>query len=122
MVRHLSALSLLAAAVLVGGGPMGCDLLGYTPPNVPQAPQLPEAPEVPEAPSEPDAPTAPQAPKVDVPPTHEGGVCCVRSGPVEQVCGVGTKRCCTIKYEDPSDCEDAGGLWFHSVDGCSGAC
>lgn len=122
LARHLSALSLATVAVLLAGGPLGCELLGYKPPEIPQTPQLPEAPEVPEPPAEPEPPTAPQGPKVDVPPDHEGGVCCMRAGAVEQVCGVGVKRCCTLKYDDPGDCEDEGGFWFHTVEGCAGAC
>jgi hypothetical protein len=37
------------------------------------------------------------------------------------VCGGDAERCCTIKFER-DECEAQGGLWFHSVRGCAGAC
>lgn len=125
LARHLSALSFLALSILLAGGPLGCEWLGLAAlavPAVPQAPEAPAPPEIPEPPKAPEPPAAPQTPTVDVPGDHEGGVCCIRSGPVEQTCGVGAKRCCTLKLDGAGDCEDAGGLWFHSVDGCRGAC
>jgi hypothetical protein len=125
LARHISALTLATLAILVAGGPLGCELLGLSvpePPKVPEAPQMPEAPELPEAPQPPDPPEKPQAPTVDVPPDHDGGVCCMRSGAVERVCGSGAKRCCTLKYDDTDVCEESGGLWFSSVAGCRGAC
>ncbi|EYF05202.1 hypothetical protein [Chondromyces apiculatus] len=131
LARHLSALSFLALLVLVAGGPLGCNWIAMAtgvnlppPPTFPEIPQLPNIPdpEIPEMPKPPDPPSAPQTPTVDVPEEHDGGVCCVRTGPVEQMCGPGAKRCCTLKLDSSGSCEDAGHLWFHSVDGCRGAC
>jgi hypothetical protein len=127
-LRHIVALSVPFFAVVLGGGPLGCQLIGL--PDMPQAPkldmpQLPQAPEVPSvsAPSvpSPSLPSEPEKPKMDVPLDEEDEVCCLRSGPVEQICGGDAKRCCTIKLER-DDCESQGGLWFHSVRGCAGAC
>jgi hypothetical protein len=123
--RHLCALLLTLIAVLVAGGPIGCELLGLgipEPPKLPQAPEVPETPEI-EIPKPPEAPDvkAPEAPKVDTP-DPEGGACCLRGG--EQVgksCGAGTKACCTQKLE-LDECEGAGGLWYHTVQGCAGSC
>ncbi|AKT41834.1 hypothetical protein [Chondromyces crocatus] len=126
LARHLSALSFLAFLVLVAGGPLGCNYLGMLgvppPPTIPDMPQLPPPPEIPEVPKPPDPPQSPQMPAVDVPEDHDGGVCCVRTGAVETMCGVGAKRCCTLKLDGAGACESAGHLWFHSVDGCRGAC
>ncbi|UQA62871.1 hypothetical protein [Polyangium aurulentum] len=128
LLRNLVTLSVPVVAVLLAGGPLGCQLLGL--PDVPQPPstQLPELPSTPSVPSAevpnvqtPSAPSMPEAPKMDVPKDEEDEVCCLRSGPVEQICGANTKRCCTIKL-DRDRCEAEGGLWFHSVRGCAGAC
>lgn len=127
-LRHLVALCLPLVAVVLAGGPLGCQLIAL--PDVPQPPklelpQLPQAPEVPQvqAPSvpSPSLPSAPEKPKMDVPPDEEDAICCLRSGPVQQICGGDAKRCCTIKL-DRDQCESEGGLWFHSVRGCAGAC
>lgn len=126
LIRHFAALCVPVVAVVLAGGPLGCQLFGL--PDVPQTPQLPDLPSAPEVPSAelpnvqaPSAPSLPEAPKMDVPKDEDTEVCCLRSGPVEQVCGAGAKRCCTIKV-DRDRCESEGGLWFHSVRGCAGAC
>jgi hypothetical protein len=126
LLRNLVALSVPVTAVFLAGGPLGCQLIGI--PDVPQPPstQLPNLPSMPEVPkvdlpNTPSAPTMPEAPKMDVPKDEEDEVCCLRSGPVEQVCGAGSKRCCTMKL-DRDRCESEGGFWFHSVRGCAGAC
>ncbi|MDI1479754.1 hypothetical protein [Polyangium sp. y55x31] len=127
-LRHLVALCVPFVMVALAGGPLGCQLIGLPdapqPPKV-QLPQMPQAPAVPtvDVPSPPSAslPSAPEKPKMDVPLDEDTEVCCLRSGPVEQVCGGDAKRCCTIKLERDA-CEDQGGLWFHSVRGCAGAC
>jgi hypothetical protein len=118
-------------AVVLAGGPIGCQFPQL--PEVPQAPEikapqvdLPQVPSMPQAPQvqSPSLPSAPSAPKMDVPKDKDFDsteVCCLRSGPVEAVCGAGSSRCCTIKYER-DDCEAKGGLWFHSARGCAGAC
>jgi len=128
-LRNLVALCVPVIAVVLAGGPLGCSLIAL--PDMPAAPkaelpQLPQAPSVPsvDAPAPPSAslPSAPEKPKMDVPPDEDSEICCLRGGgQVEQVCGGGSKRCCTIKL-DRDQCESQGGLWFHSVPGCSGAC
>jgi hypothetical protein len=130
-LRQFVALCVPFAAIVFAGGPLGCQLLGI--PQLPQIPptprfelpQIPQAPELPQvqAPSlpSPSLPSAPEKPKIDVPLDEDQAICCLRSGPVQQVCGGGTERCCTIKFER-DDCEAQGGLWFHSVRGCAGAC
>jgi hypothetical protein len=129
LLRHLAALFVPVAAVVLAGGPLGCQLLQLAgvpgAPSLPATPSLPSVPEVPKAEvpdvNMPSGPSLPEAPKMDVPKDEEDEVCCLRSGPVEQVCGAGAKRCCTIKL-DRDKCESEGGLWFHSVRGCAGAC
>lgn len=110
---------MVAAAPLLGGS-LGCDLL-LAPPAAPKAPdlKLPEIPGPPEAPKAPDlkAPPAPQVPSAPVP-----GNCCLRdAGQASIACGGRAERCCSSKY-DRSECEDAGGFWFHSTEGCAGGC
>jgi hypothetical protein len=117
--RSLALLLLVTAASLFGGS-LGCDLL-LNPPAPPKVPDLkaPEPPQPPEMPKPPDvkAPPAPQVPSAPVP-----GNCCLRDpGQAATACGGGAQRCCTDKY-DRSDCEDAGGFWFHTPEGCAGAC
>jgi hypothetical protein len=112
-------LLLLAAASLLGGS-MGCEFL-LAPPAPPQIPslKLPEPPQPPAAPKPPDV-KAPPVPQVPAAPTP--GNCCLRdASQATMACGVTTERCCTDKY-DRSDCEDAGGFWFHTPEGCAGAC
>jgi len=123
-LRYLSSLSIPLLAVLVAGGPLGCEI--FQPPSIPSPPMLPTVPEMPtmpEVPSvqTPSAPEAPSTPKVDVPDGEKGAVCCLRSGKAEQYCGGDAKRCCSGRFERDS-CEDVGGFWFNSLQGCFGAC
>lgn len=125
LARNLVALPIPLVAVLLAGGPLGCELLGMGVPEAPKLPTLPQAPEAPEieVPKPPDAPDIklPEAPKVDAP-DPEGGACCLRSGEnISKACGYGVKRCCTGRMER-DECESAGGLWFHTVQGCAGSC
>jgi hypothetical protein len=125
LARNLVALPIPLFAVLLAGGPLGCELLSLGIPEPPKLPEMPQAPETPEieVPKPPDAPDvkAPEAPKVDAP-DPEGGACCLRSGEmISKACGSGVKRCCSGRIE-LDECEAAGGLWFHTVQGCAGSC
>ncbi len=114
--RSLAVLLLSTAASLLGGS-LGCELL-FAPPAAPKVPdlKLPEAPKPPTAPKPPDL-KAPQVPSAPVP-----GNCCLRdASQASLACGGNAERCCSDKY-DRSDCEDAGGFWFHTPEGCAGAC
>lgn len=100
-----------ALAVLVMIGSFGCDTVATL-----VAPAVPVAIEKATAPGEPAPPEDPAAPE-----DPESRKCCFRSGEnVAKVCE-NKDRCCSGKY-DRSACEDSGGLWFHSADGCAGAC
>jgi hypothetical protein len=58
----------------------------------------------------------PEAPGQPPPP----GNCCMRSAePIEQVCGQ-EAGCCRDLERDA--CEEKQGIWFHSLEGCRGAC
>ena len=95
IARYLFALLSTLVAVAVAGGPLGCQ-----PPPPPEAPQAPE--------------------QFQPPP---GGNCCLRGNEnTEAACGAGVQRCCSSKIADRDDCEAAGGFWFHSTEGCKGAC
>ncbi|HTN90319.1 MAG TPA: hypothetical protein VL242_41875 [Sorangium sp.] len=101
-----------ALAVLVMIGSLGCDTVATL-----VAPAVPVVIEKATAPGDPaaleDAASVPEDP--------ESRRCCFRSGEsVAKVCE-SEERCCTGKY-DRSACEDSGGLWFNSADGCAGAC
>lgn len=91
----------------------GCAL--FAPPELP-APPEPKPPEVPEF-KPPDAPEPPKSP-YEIP---KDGNCCMRNTEAVSTVCRGAARCCTDKYER-SDCEDAGGLWFNTPEGCGGAC
>jgi hypothetical protein len=116
VLRHFSAVVVTALGVILMGGPLGCDL--FQPPALPAAPELPSAPSAPSV-EVPAAPSAPEPPKIDVPKGETGGVCCLRTGHAEQVCG--SSRCCTGKL-DRDACPASGGYWFFTVRGCAGAC
>jgi hypothetical protein len=121
--RYRPRLRTPMAVTLAAGCLVGCNLLQL--PSAPQAPQI-KAPEV-KAPDlkAPDleAPDL-KAPDVSLelpedPPANR--TCCFRNaGAVAKVCA-GKARCCTGLYER-GVCEDAGGLWFNSAEGCAGAC
>ncbi|AUX27236.1 hypothetical protein SOCEGT47_078190 [Sorangium cellulosum] len=98
--------------VLVGSASLGCDTVAtLVAPAVPVAIEKATAPDV----------SAPEDPAAAVPDPPENRNCCFRSGEgAAKVCE-SEERCCTGKY-DRSACEDAGGLWFNSADGCAGAC
>ncbi|XYH97453.1 hypothetical protein ACMHYB_58490 [Sorangium sp. So ce1128] len=102
-----------ALAVLVMIGSFGCDTVAtLVAPTVPVVIEKATAPGDPAAAAE-DAAAVPEDP--------ESRRCCFRSGEsVAKVCE-SKERCCTGKY-DRSVCEDSGGLWFNSADGCAGAC
>ena len=100
-----------ALALLVMIASFGCDTVATL-----VAPAVPVVIEKATAPGEPAAPEDPAAPE---PP--ESRKCCFRSGEsVAKVCE-SQERCCSGRY-DRSACEDSGGLWFQSADGCAGAC
>ncbi|WP_104987897.1 hypothetical protein [Sorangium cellulosum] len=106
-VRALGA----ALAVLVMSGSFGCDTVATL-----VAPAVPVVIEKATAPGE-AAPADPAA----APEDPESRKCCFRSGEGAAKSCESQERCCTGKY-DRSECEDSGGLWFHSADGCAGAC
>jgi hypothetical protein len=48
------------------------------------------------------------------------GNCCMRNAePTEQVCGQQVGCCRNLERDE---CEAKQGLWFHSLEGCRGAC
>jgi hypothetical protein len=107
-IRYCAA-TLWLLMVVALGGPLGCDLLSLvgSPPKVSGPPDV----------SAPEAPKAPGAGEDD-----DEGACCIRgTAPVEQVCGAGATRCCSVKY-DRDACEEANGSWFQTLGGCRGAC
>ena len=64
-----------------------------------------------------EAPKPPEAPGGPPPP----GNCCMRNAePAERTCGP-VEGCCRSGL-DRDACEAKRGLWFHSVEGCKGAC
>ncbi len=64
-----------------------------------------------------EAPKPPEAPGGPPPP----GNCCMRNAePAERTCGPAA-GCCRSGL-DRDECEAKRGLWFHSVEGCRGAC
>ncbi|CAN98683.1 putative secreted protein [Sorangium cellulosum So ce56] len=100
-----------ALALLVMIASFGCDTVATL-----VAPAVPVVIEKATAPGEPAAPEDPAAPE-----TPESRKCCFRSGEgAAKVCE-SQERCCSGRY-DRSACEDSGGLWFNSADGCAGAC
>ncbi|AGP41813.1 hypothetical protein [Sorangium cellulosum] len=107
-----TARALAALAVLVMIGSFGCDTVATL-----VAPAVPVVIEKATAPGDPAAPQDPTA----APEPPESRKCCFRSGEsVAKVCE-SKERCCSGRYER-SECEDSGGLWFQSADGCAGAC
>lgn len=64
-----------------------------------------------------EAPKPPEAPGGPPPP----GNCCMRNAePAERTCGP-VEGCCRGGL-DRDECEAKKGLWFHSTEGCKGAC
>jgi hypothetical protein len=92
-IRGTFGLLTFVLAGLVAGG---CEL---------PAPELPSAPELPE-----------EAEQVK----PKGGNCCIRIGKALQSKCNG-KPCCAPKL-DADQCEAVRGFWFHSTEGCAGAC
>jgi hypothetical protein len=62
-----------------------------------------------------------EPPKAPALPEKKGGNCCFRDDRIApSYCG-GRANCCNGDFA-VSDCEQRGGLWFASAEGCAGAC
>jgi hypothetical protein len=111
LARTAPALLLLALSVVVGGS-LGCDTVAtLVAPAVPALIDKATAPDL-------NAPDAPDSPLPDPP---ENRTCCFRGGDGAAKGCESRARCCSGRYSR-NECEDAGGLWFNSADGCAGAC
>jgi hypothetical protein len=94
MIRRILAMLSIAATIGIASGPLGCDLL-----------------KPPEPPKPPDG----------LPPPEKGGNCCFRDDRVAPTMCKGRDRCCNGDF-DLGACESKGGVWFHTSEGCRGAC
>src|SRR5690242_20598356 len=103
--RLLAGLFAIASAAILLP-PLGCEA-----PPPPKAPDAPEAPTVDLKP--PELPKPPEPPKP--------GGCCVKAGtPLsDEVCEPKGAHCCSGKVEGDA-CEEKGGKWYFSFEGCKG--
>jgi len=122
MQRGAALLAFLGLCVSLGA-PLGClpEIPTAEVPEIPAA-ELPQAPEVQVPEFQPPELEAPEGPEVPVEPPKNVGNCCLRTGKAhKEKCG-GAMSCCTDKFEDTAACLTEKGYWFHSEEGCAGAC